>query len=70
MVKMHPPKMVPPPPGTSKDGLPLKNLDHLTHMKKRRPLTYFTYKIWTSGLLLRFLETIQVHKSSNTQCTS
>ena len=36
MVKMAPPKLV--PPGTyftAKYGLPLKNLDHLTQMKKR-----------------------------------
>ena len=61
MVKMPPPKLVSPrtnfsknnDPGTSftaKNGLPLKNLDHLPQMKKHRPWTFFVCKIWTSGL--------------------
>ena len=56
-----PPKLVSPrtnfsknnDPGTSftaKNGLPLKNLDHLPQMKKHRPWTFFVCKIWTSGL--------------------
>ena len=54
MVKMGPPKLV--PPGTyftAKYGLLLKNLDHLTQIKKCRR---FTYKIWTSGLSRRVIE--------------
>ena len=63
MVKMDPPKLV--PPGTyftAKYGLPLKNLDHLTQMKKTDP-----EHIWTSGLFRRVsevLETIQTRKFS------
>ena len=46
-------------PGTyfaAKYGLLLKNLDRPTQMKKRRPCTHFTYKIWTSGLSKRVIE--------------
>ena len=47
------------PPETyfaAKYGLLLKNLDRPTQMKKRRPCTHFTYKIWTSGLSKRVIE--------------
>ena len=62
MVKMDPSKLVPPgtnfsitkdPPRTyftTKYGLPLKNLKR--EVKECRPWTYFTCKIWTSGILV------------------
>ena len=65
------------PPGTNfsinKDPLELillQNMDSLS--KERRPSTYFTCKIWTTGIPTRFpmfLEITQACQFSSTQCT-